>query len=48
MRHVPGEAHTSHATRPMGGMINQPKVIGDNGNTLGHSSGSVLAGTKFS
>ena len=46
MRYVRGVAHTSHAPRPMGGMINQPKVIGDNGNT-GHSSGSVFAGTKF-
>jgi hypothetical protein len=30
----------------MGGMINNPKVIGDNGNS-GHSSGSVFAGTKI-
>ena len=33
MRHVRGVAHTSHAPRPMGGMINNPKVIGDHGNT---------------
>jgi hypothetical protein len=46
MQHVRGVAHISHAPRPMGGMINQPKVIGDNGNT-GHSSGSVFAGTKL-
>ena len=46
MRHVRGVAHISHAPRPMGGMINNPKVIGDNGNS-GHSSGSVFAGTKF-
>ncbi len=46
MRHVRGVAHTSHAPRPMGGMINQTKVIGDNENT-GHSSGSVLQVQNF-
>ena len=42
MRHVRGVAHISHTPRPMGVMVNNPKVIGDHGNT-----GTMFGGTKF-
>ena len=32
MKPIKGIAHISHSPRPMGAMINLPKVIGDHGN----------------